>query len=153
MKANEIKIERTFDEDRIKDLITHSKIWGKSTDDYNLDKEKYTPIMNNNLYYLIACDNEIDYGFALLVPHNYILFEIHVGFLNKGRECGKKIIEWVWENTNAQKIIGQIPEFNTLAINYTRKMNFKKEGTLTKAFKRFDMLHDLHIYSLNKGVS
>lgn len=147
------KVERTFEEDRFKGLITNPKIWGKSIDDYTENKEKYTPNMNNNLYYLIACENQVDLGFALLVPHSSILFEIHIGFLSKSRECGKKVIDWVWENTTAQKIIGQIPEFNTLAINYARKMGFKQEGILTNSFKRFDMLHNLHIYSLNKEVS
>ena len=145
-----MRVERTFKAERFKDLITHSKIWDKSIDDFTESQENYTPNMNNNLYYLIACDHNLDFGFALLVPHSSVLFEIHIGFLEKSLECGQKIIDWVWENTTAQKIIGQIPEFNTLAINYARKMEFKKEGLLTKSFRRFDMLHDLNIYSLNK---
>ena len=148
----QIKIERSFDQERIKSLLINDKIWFNSIDDFSETKENFTPFLNENLNYLIISKENKDIGFALFIPHSEIMYEIHIGFLSDVRECGKLAINWVFENTDCLKIIARMPEINKIVINFSVKMGFKKEGVLTKAFKKFNKLHDLHIYSLNKGV-
>ena len=147
-----ITIERTRDKERFKSLFTQDRLWLNSIDDYTPSKEDYQPIILDSLLYLICKKGDKDIGFAFLVPHNMVMWEIHIGFLSDSYECGKNIIDWVWNNTGCKKIIGRIPEYNKLALKFAQKMSFKKEGILSKSFQKDEELHDLHIYGLNKGV-
>lgn len=130
-----ITIEVTRDKERFKNLFTQDRLWLNSIDDYTPSKEDYQPIILDSLLYLICKKGDKD-----------------IGFLSDSYECGKNIIDWIWNNTDCKKLIGRIPEYNKLALKFTQKMSFKKEGVLSKSFQKDGELHDLHVYGLNKGV-
>ena len=73
-----ITIEVTRDKERFKNLFTQDRLWLNSIDDYTPSKEDYQPIILDSLLYLICKKGDKDIGFSFFVPHNMIMWEIHM---------------------------------------------------------------------------
>ena len=96
-------------------------------------------------------------GIVLIAfPRYKVQYEIHVSMMKEHRgkagvKAAKEGIEYMWQNTSARKLVGFIPAYNTAAVKFARMMGFKKEGVLTKSYRKDGKMHDMIIVGIQKG--
>lgn len=140
-------IVETKDTELIKSIVTHDRVYDLVSDDGSPKKEDYIPIIGDGIYWLsIVDDNEI-IGAYLLHMVNAITYEIHTCLLpsaygKKARDAAKDVLNWMVENTNCEKIITHVPEFNRLALRYAKKAGLMEEGIIRKSFKKNGKVYD-----------
>ena len=69
---------------------------------------------------------------------NTITIEVHTQVLPEARkmsyEYGRVMLDWIWSNTPAEKLVGLVHDRKTLL--WTLKLGFKKEGVCTASLKQ-----------------
>jgi RimJ/RimL family protein N-acetyltransferase len=144
-------ITRTADEVFITECITHPTVWNASSDDGCGDPGLFFLKMNDGIIWIRA----EDYGVFMLHAHNHILYECHTMLLPKAHgkavEIAKQALAWAFENTQAERVITNVPDFNVLALRMARKVGFKEYGLNVKSFKKNGILRDQHLLGINKG--
>lgn len=103
-----------------------------------------------DVYVLQGDENSI----FIYIPINAITWEVHTNILpgSRGKKALKLFMEaakYMFENTDCQKIITHIPEFNYRARASAHKI-MKQEGYITECFLKKGKLYDLYLYALNK---
>lgn len=105
------------------------------------------------VYTLIDSDNCF---VAVLVPENSIMWIAHDNVLPEAR--GKKavricrsMIQWMFENTPCEKIIGYTPITNRPAWVFAQMCGMHLEGRISKGVKINGILHDVYISGIGKG--
>lgn len=144
-------IHPTDDYEFIKSVCLHPKIWPWVSDDYSNISE-YEPDLNH--LYLEIVDGE-KVGFFAIKPINAILFEMHIAVLpvgwGKSDIYTKKLIEWVFSNTNCQKLIAFIPESNKKTLKLAEKCGLTREGFIQDSFQKNGKLFGQHLFSIARG--
>ena len=87
---------------------------------------------------------------------NMITYEMHVAIIKgparkRGRESAVEAVRWLWLNTDAQKIVSWIPEYNVSALMYAKVCGMVKEGTLKDAYLKDGQLHNLEVIGMTKN--
>ena len=119
MPASEIKIFRSRDYAAIRALCVHPKIFPLIADDFHPDPKTWVMPENDQIVYLLASDDEGPFGFGIFHPRNLACWAGHFGFLPRGygadaRKSFQRMLQWMWENTTAQKVVGEIVRENVL---------------------------------------
>lgn len=86
-------------------------------------------------------------GCFILHKRNSITVECHVQVLPKYRkefaeEFGRKVIEWTWKNTDARKIVAQIPFLYPNVKDFALRMGFEVEGVNKLSYRKNGSIHD-----------
>ncbi len=86
-------------------------------------------------------------GCFILKRLNTVTLECHVQVLPEHRkkhaeEFGRAVIDWAWENTNARKIVAQIPFIYPNVRDFAFKMGFKLEGMNRESYMKNNAIHD-----------
>ena len=94
-------------------------------------------------------------GCFILHRQNSVTVECHVQVLPDFRqehaeEFGKKVIEWTWKNTDAVKIVAQIPLLYPNVKDFALRMGFEIEGSNTRSFRKNGMLYNQWYLGLSK---
>lgn len=147
-------IERTFDEELIKKIVTHKAVWGFVSDDGS-DKENYKPAIHESFYWLLVRDKDEVLGLYFLHPQNYICYEIHTCLLpaawgEKSREAAKQVLSWMFSNTICMKVITYIPDDNEKAFFYAKRAGLEQEGINKRSFMKNGKLLDQKVLGITK---
>lgn len=149
-----IRIERTYEVEYIKRCLTHPKIWNHCTDDNSVEKDKYTPSVIDEMYWLKVLNDNVPVGVFLLHPHNSICFEVHTCLLpeiwGQSVECTLAGIDWMWENTICRRIITNVLEDNLLAIRLSLRSGLLRFGVNPKSFLKNGILHNQIMFGISK---
>ncbi len=85
-------------------------------------------------------------GCFILHKQNSITVECHVQVLPEYRDhsetFGRKVIEWTWDNTDAEKIVAQIPFLYPNVKDFALKMGFQIEGVNEASYMKHGKIHD-----------
>lgn len=140
-------IQRSTDAARIKALAAHPAIFPWVADDYFPDPEKWEPTVTSNVVNLLAIDELGDFGFGIFHPKNYACFEGHLGFLPRSYgppaiEAFTRMLAWMWENTTAARIVGEICQDNSRALQFAVSAGFESYGVNQKSILRGGRLRD-----------
>lgn len=104
--------------------------------------------------YLIASLNGEDVGFFMLHKVNLITVEIHTIFhpkaFGKVINFTSKVIDWIFSNTDYEKLITHVPEDNTKAKKLAEKSGMEVEGVIKKSFRRNGKNIDQFILGVSK---
>lgn len=122
-------------------ILKHSDVFNFITDDFSLPIDEFTgaPLLENDAVYVLIDDGE---SFcSIFIPQNGILYSGHQNVLpeirgKKAVEIGKMMCQWMFNNTNCEKIIGYVPETNKPAKMFAFMMGFKFEHRLTGAMRK-----------------
>jgi hypothetical protein len=130
---SEIWIERTLSRDPIYQLCTHPRIWPQVTDDHIADPKDWTPAMSESMRCLVARDARGIFGFGIFLARNWSWWDTHTGFLPRSYGADalmsfQKMIGWMWQNTSARRLTGDVLRSNTLAIRFARRAGFEVYG-------------------------
>lgn len=140
-------IERTEDVAFLKGIATHPRVWPYITED-GCDAAAYEPVISPMVHYL-RYENKGFFQFAMM---NRVMYACHVSMLPKvnADEAAKKAIQWMWENTEAQKLVCYLAPIKRHAIRFAQRAGFVEEGRLRAAFLLHGTLHDLIILGVQK---
>lgn len=148
--------ERTRDWQLIKSIVTHTRIYGSVTDDFSLPREKWEPLRDEGVFYLLVKELEEVLGVFILMPHNAICWDVHTCLLPKSwgersRIATHEAIQWVFENTPCQRLITEVPEYNTLAQRLAEDSGMRPYGMNPSAYMKNGKLHGLNLLGISKG--
>lgn len=140
-------IVRTDDVAFLTKIATHPRVWPWLSSD-GQSVEEYVPVIHPLVHYLRFGDN----GWFAFRCMNSVTYEGHVAMLPKVNADGalQSAIEWMWENTPAQKLVCMIPAASRHAVAFARRGGFKQEGRLSSAYQRNGKLHDLIVLGVQK---
>lgn len=155
MSENDIDVqafERTFGEKRvigklppafsvvhsrdyaaIRALAIHPRIFPHISDDFTSDPKQWQPNRSEWAIYLLANDVDGVFGLGVFLPHTHAQFGAHMAFLprswgNLAQSSFKQMLTWMWQNTTARRLIGEIERSNTLALRFARRAGFEIYG-------------------------
>jgi hypothetical protein len=91
----------------------------------------------------------------LFVAMNHILFEVHVAIIKGDTRknfirYGRKVLEYMFNDTSCQKVVANIPTYNRPTAIYAGNIGFEREGLLTESFLKDGKLHDQVVFGLKK---
>lgn len=104
--------------------------------------------------YVIASLNGEDVGFFMLHKVNLITVEVHTIFhpkaFGKVLSFSTQVIDWVFSNTDYEKMITHVPEDNPKAKRLAEKSGMEVEGIIKKSFRRNGQNIDQFILGVSK---
>ena len=148
-----MKIQRTFDGDFVANC--YQSAWDKIGDDETRSQSIFFPDMSAAHYWLEVEDNGEKLGIFLARQMNKVCYEGHIVLLpsafGQSGEAAKLAVNWMFENTDCQRIIGCIPAYNTPAINVAKKAGMKQFGINEKSFMKDGILFDQVYLGISRG--
>lgn len=155
LPMSEIKVFRSRDYQAIRALCLHPRIFPLIADDFHSDAKSWRVPENDQIVYLLASDDQGPFGFGIFHPLNFACWAGHFGFLPRAygadaRKSFQRMLLWMWENTTAQKVVGEIVRENTLAIRFARSVGFEIYGVNKKSFLRGGALRDQVCFGISK---
>lgn len=149
-------IARTRDYAAIRALCTHPAIYPMICDDFTADPKAWQPPRDESIVYLLASDDDGPCGFGIFHPHNRACFEGHFGFLPRvygadARKTFERMLAWMFQNTEARRIVGEIARDNKLAIRFARSAGFEIYGVNKRSKLRGGVLIDQICLGISKG--
>jgi hypothetical protein len=92
-------------------------------------------------------DGEELLGLWMFVPQNSVCLEVHTCLLpghgfRRSRVAAKEAAEWIWANTNCQRIFTNVPVFNVIAKRFAEAAGMAEFGVNEASFIKDGKLHD-----------
>ncbi|MEW5709849.1 MAG: GNAT family N-acetyltransferase [Pseudomonadota bacterium] len=153
-----VRIERTFDAELVRKILTHPQIYPHVSDDGSPPPEEFDPresVRNDAMYFLVPMAAERPAGLYVIYPHNSIMYEVHACILPEyrgaaAREAARAMVQWVFAHTPCRKLIALVPAFNRLAHQYARRVGFMDVGVITRSYLKAGVLYDQHLLAIEK---
>lgn len=139
------------------DFINETMPWDELKEIFKEKKISYESLIkNNSIYFLILVSNDKKAGVCQATPSNLITYELHISILPeyRGKEAirlGKEGIKWMFNNTNALKLIGMTPIFKYPAYVYSKRCGFKDEGLNRQSCLNNGKLYDQFFTGITKA--
>ena len=146
--------ERTSDPAVVRSFLTEPSIWPFVGDDAAGDRATFQPNMDERIVYLRVIFGGAMEALVAFIPRSFVRYEVHISVkASRPSVAGFGILpdafRWMWEHTDAQRIIAEVPTFNRLAANLARRV-MQKTGRDEKAFMKNGKLHDLELFGISK---
>lgn len=150
-----VKIFRSHDYSAIRALCIHPRILPQISDDYTSDPKTWKPVESELVIYLLAADKQGPFGFGIFIPQTHAQFGAHTAFLprsygNEALTSFKAMLDWMWANTTAHRIVGEIVRENKLAIRFATRAGFRMYGINEKSYLRGGVLRDQVCLGISK---
>ena len=139
-------IYKTESVEDIMTVLSHPEIWERVRED---GIDDFTPPIDENHIYLI--DRPIT---GLFIAHwiNAITMECHVQVLPEHRkgahEFGKKVIQWIRDNTHCKKLVAQIPFIYPDVAKFAESKGFLYEGINRHSYLKNGLIYDQYYMGL-----
>jgi hypothetical protein len=151
----QVKVFRSRDYRAIRELALHPRILPQICDDFTCDPAKWQPIESEQVIYLLATDDEGPFGFGIFIPDTWACWKAHTAFLPRSygadaRKSFERMIQWMWANTQARRLVGEIVRENLLAIRFARASGFSIYGINRKSYLRGGVLRDQVCLGISK---
>lgn len=139
----------------IAETIRHPRIWPSVSDDGSGSPDQFTPTVSESITYLGMFESGQFLGLFMLHPHNSICWEVHTCLLpaawgKTANLCAALCIEWIFENTECQRLITNVPEDNSLAKRLAASVGMTKFGINPKSFLKNGIALDQIMLGISK---
>jgi RimJ/RimL family protein N-acetyltransferase len=146
---------RSRDYAAIRKLALHPRIFPSISDDYTNDRESWKPTESELLIYLLAKDDQGIFGFAAFIPQTHVQYGAHMAFLprsygNLALTAFKEMLAWMWRETKARRLVGEVPRNNHLGIRFARRAGFEFYGINKRSTLRGGRLLDQVCLGISK---
>lgn len=149
-----ITVERTFDYETIKRIVTHPQVYPFLSDDGSPPASEWQPTESETVYYVAASNHRGVVGVLIFTPHNSICYEGHSALLpsvwGHGPEIGKLAMRWMFENSPCRRLIGNAPSFNPRVLAYAKRSGMQPFGVNQKSFLKDGILYDQVVLGASK---
>lgn len=148
-------VERTRDYQLVRKLATDPAIFPHICDDYTRDPAKWSPIESELVCYLVAKDHRGAFGFGIFIPDTWTCWKAHCGFLPRSygaisQASFKEMLRWMWANTKAARIVGEVCEENRRAVQFALRAGFMAYGVNRGSRLRGGILRDQVCLGISK---
>ena len=149
------KIFRTRDYRAIRELILHPRVFPHVCDDFTSNPDTWKPVESDLVTYLLATDEKGPFGLGIFIPDTWACWKSHMAFLprsygNQALTSFKTMLGWMWQNTSARRLVGEIARENKLAIRFARRAGFSIYGVNVKSKLRGGALVDQVCLGISK---
>lgn len=132
-----VVIERTKDYDLVDSILNLPEII-EVICPKKLDKP-YKTRRDDNVYYLLAKFEDEPIGLFIVHKDGPCSYKIHANIPKSNRkqyskEACDKVVQWVWDNINTNKLNAEIPVIYQNVINRSLLTGFNIEGVKRKAY-------------------
>lgn len=153
--ADGVKIFRSRDYRAIRELATHPRIFPHVSDDFTADPKAWQPIESEIVIYLLAADDKGPFGFGIFIPDTWACWKSHTAFLPRSYgqlalSSFKQMLDWMWKNTEARRLVGEIVRENKLAMRFARRAGFEIYGINARSKLRGGVLVDQVCLGISK---
>lgn len=141
-----ITVERTFDTEIIRSIMTRDDIWSTVAED-GQHKEGFNSDPVVDCWLLIKSNGEI-VGLYKLHTENCVTLQIHAQVLPEHRKAysndtGTSVLQWIYDNAEEyKKVIACVPVIYRNVKDFTCSFGFLVEGTNRKSYLKDGELHD-----------
>lgn len=136
-------IRETRDIAEIKNVLCDPEIYARISDDFSPSIDSFEPVPPSDYVYYLTDENNI--GLVFLHWHNGTMLEGHIQVLEDHRHLAHEfavgVLDWIWNNTQAKKILAVIPEIYPDVIGFTKKMGFEQEGEIKGSYQKNGVLY------------
>lgn len=148
-------IARTFDYKIVRALAVDPAIFPHISDDFTSDPKQWKPIESESVVYLVASDKEGPCGIGVFLPDTWACWKAHIAFLPRSYGADalgrfREMLAWMWQHTQARRIVGEIRRDNTLAIRFARRAGFAVYGINRKSYLKNGVLLDQFCLGISK---
>ena len=146
---------RSRDFKAIRALCLHPRIFPHICDDYSNDAKAWKPTENEQVIHLLAKDDKGIFGFGVFIPQTHMQYGSHMAFLprsygNLALAAFKEMLDWMWTNTQARRLVGEVPRNNHLGIRFARRAGFEFYGINKRSTLRGGKLLDQVCLGISK---
>jgi len=137
-------IEQTDDLKAVKDVLTYPGIWETISGDFD-DKEAFEVPKDDHIYLLGYNEGQV---IGLFVVHKrgnnwFCHVQVKPEYRQEhANEFGTKVLEWVWNNTEINKLRALIPEIYPNVKAFSELMGFSEESVITNSYVKNGLLYD-----------
>lgn len=151
MRSNLIRLERTYDFELIRSIITHPRLYPHIASDFHPKACDFQPNTSEAIHYLLAQDGEEICGLCIAHwIHTPVTYEIHHAILpsawDRTDAIGEAFETWLFQNTLCETAVGFTPACNKLACRYAVRRGLVESGRIPNGYKKNGKLYDLIIY-------
>lgn len=131
-----MRIERTHDMELVKSILSHDRVVDKVTDD---GCKEIAPKDEGSMWWLAVYVEDKVCGVFLVYPLNSVCYEMHTCLLpsiwgKKADQAAQKLLNYVFNEISAKKIVTNVPESNKLAYRYAVRNGMIVEGVNRESF-------------------
>lgn len=136
-----ISVARTHDWPLVKSIVTHPKVYPHISDDFSPRPENWEPLAVDAVWHLLLEDGEEVLGVFILVPESQIMCKVHTCILpnaygERALRAARAATEWVWANSPCLRVITDVPEFNSLALRFSKAAGMLEYGRNPESFMK-----------------
>ena len=133
-------------------IMTEPHVWQANKDDYSLETANFKLPYG---IYILAYDDEELLGVYQLEAQTNICMKVHASYLpiawgTRSKIASRKFYEWLFDNTQAQIILGFIPSHNVKMLAHAKKIGMIEEGRIKSIGIRDGQYFDHVIMKLTK---
>jgi RimJ/RimL family protein N-acetyltransferase len=155
----EFRFKRIFDYATIQTTLTHEKLYAAMADDFSPPREKFMARMDDNIWYITVVAGPLrEYmGMFCFMPESHIRWRLHTCLLpcawGRSVEIMKAVFQWLWENTQCERLITDVPVYNRLALRLGKAAGMEFVGVDKQSIKKGGKLHDQILLGLSRCQS
>ena len=120
----------TSDMNEVREIIAQHRTYTRLVNDSAPKIEDFTITESSHFIAVMARNGERDKGVFLIFPISPSTAELHFAFAPKtsGLACiSRQFVQWVWENTSLNRLIGRAPSYNLLSRRLAEAAGFQKQ--------------------------
>lgn len=150
-----MQFQSTIDREIIRNIVTHPAIWPHVSDDFSGEPEVWEPPIGDGFIYTLALEAGEIRAMWMFEKTSPILFKVHTCVLPIGRgvwanEAAKKMALWIWEHTECQRIVTDVPEDNRLALRFAEAAGMQQFGVNPRSYKKGGKLLDVILLGMSR---
>lgn len=148
--------EKTEDVALIKSILAHPAIFRFLHDDFAPPREEWEPPFFDSMIQYFAVRGERGLiGMFMCNLHSAVEVEIHTAFLpcawgRDVRQAACEFREWIWHETQIQRIIGKALPSNVASVRYAEAIGMKAFGIDEKSFMFDGRLQDQILFGISR---
>lgn len=155
MRLSLIHLERSWNFDLIREIVTNPRIYPYWASDYHPKAADFRPNESEAMHWLLAKDGDEILGLCLAYQiFSPLTWQIEHAILpsawNRTHEIGAAFEHWLFTETPCQTAVGFTPSCNKLACRYAIRRGLKASGVIPNGYKKNDKLYTLIIYTKQK---
>jgi len=137
----------THDMELVRSVLTHPKIYPHIVDDGCPPASEYIPQDLPTVWYVRVDDDGEFLGLFVFTRESTATWEVHtcllpVAYGLRAWAAALTVVEWLWANSPAHRLITKVPETNRLALKLAERAGFERYGLNPKSFLKFGVLLD-----------
>ena len=146
-------VERSYNEQDIKSVITNPDIYPRLCNENSPKPEEWRPARGR--IYLVGKVDNVAIGVTSYNRKTDVQYIVHFQVIPEYRkshaiEFAQQSISWLFENTDAQKIVAEVPEFHENVVKFSLKVGFEIEGKNKQSVLKEGRLFDQYYLGLTK---